>query len=399
MDVLTSRKGKDNISYEGYLYRLDKRHLETLSLRCTKTGCKGRLTTPWNFREVANGVRRGEHSHPPDPVLVEVRRAEEEMKRLATETENPPRRVVQDVLSTASQEVVQRVGSATNMREVVRRKRRRFEEDDIEEEADEQQRPRLPPALRQSLRGEHFLQVDEEDIKIFATIPMLNVLSNSTHWLADGTFKLAPQAFLQIYTVHAIVRDHALPVAYALLKNKTRAAYTRMWDHMKALVHLQPESVMIDFEAASKRAIEENFPNATVAGCMFHLGQSIWRKVMDEGLREDYTNRETTRKFVKNLLALGFLEVNSVVEGFETLRDHDDFPQNLEGVYDYFEDTYIGRPQRRGRRQPLFPLVMWNQRMRTEEGLPRTNNMAEGWHNAFQSSVTFSHQPCRNSSG
>lgn len=391
MEVVPSRKGKDNIAYEGYLYRLDKTHLETLSWRCTKTACKGRLTTPWNFREAVNGVRRGEHSHPPDPVLIQIRKTEGEVRRLATETDNPPRRIVQDVLGTASQEVAQRVGSAINMREVVRRKRRRLEEEDEDEEADEENRPRLPPALRQSLRGELFLQVDEEDVKIFATTPMLNVLSNSTHWLADGTFKLAPQAFLQIYTVHAIVREHALPVVYALLKNKSRAAYTNVWDHLKALVNLRPESVMIDFEAASKRSIEDNFPNATVAGCMFHLGQAIWRKVVDEGLREDYINQEVTRRFVKNLLALAFLRVDSVAEGFEILREHDEFPQSLEGLYDYFEDTYIGRHQRRGRRQPLFPLVMWNQRMRTEQGLPRTNNMAEGWHNAFQSSVSFSH--------
>ena len=53
---------------------------------------------------------------------------------------------------------------------------------------------------------------------------------------------------------------------------------------------------------------------------------------------------------------------------------------------DYFEDNYVGRPNRNGvRRKPKFPVNMWNVYLRTVENLPRTNNALEGFHRGFES--------------
>jgi hypothetical protein len=53
---------------------------------------------------------------------------------------------------------------------------------------------------------------------------------------------------------------------------------------------------------------------------------------------------------------------------------------------DYFEDTWIGRPnKRRTRRPPTFSLALWNQYDVTLADLPKTNNSVEGWHRAFSS--------------
>jgi len=61
-------------------------------------------------------------------------------------------------------------------------------------------------------------------------------------------------------------------------------------------------------------------------------------------------------------------------------------------VYDYFEDTYIGRSGRRGqRRSPYLSKSMWNVKKRTLEGIPRTNNRLEGWHRGIQSMVDSLH--------
>ncbi|KAF0988165.1 hypothetical protein HZS_4264, partial [Henneguya salminicola] len=46
-------------------------------------------------------------------------------------------------------------------------------------------------------------------------------------------------------------------------------------------------------------------------------------------------------------------------------------------------DTFIGRHHRTGRSQPLFTIRLLNQSKRTENGISRTNNKVEGWHNAF----------------
>ncbi|CAK8686790.1 unnamed protein product [Clavelina lepadiformis] len=41
----------------------------------------------------------------------------------------------------------------------------------------------------------------------------------------------------------------------------------------------------IDFELASKAALIEAFPQTHIYGCYFHLGQSLWRKIQENGLQ------------------------------------------------------------------------------------------------------------------
>ena len=38
----------------------------------------------------------------------------------------------------------------------------------------------------------------------------------------DGTFKLCPEIFYQIYTIHALNNDQVFPSAFALLPNKMK---------------------------------------------------------------------------------------------------------------------------------------------------------------------------------
>ena len=45
---------------------------------------------------------------------------------------------------------------------------------------------------------------------------------------------------------------------------------------------------MVDFESAAINAPGETFPKSTVAGCYFHLGQSVFRRVQNPGLAEKF---------------------------------------------------------------------------------------------------------------
>ena len=63
---------------------------------------------------------------------------------------------------------------------------------------------------------------------------------------------------------------------------------------------------------------------------------------------------------------------------------------NVSFVQTYFEDNYIGAKKRTkvpSRKTPRFSLELWNCYERTKEGIPRTNNNIEGWHNALQSTI------------
>ena len=55
---------------------------------------------------------------------------------------------------------------------------------------------------------------------------------------------------------------------------------------------------------------------------------------------------------IPHLASFAFVPANGddVVAAFEALRDADVVPAEAQSVVDYFKDTWIGRPHRRGRR-------------------------------------------------
>ena len=54
---------------------------------------------------------------------------------------------------------------------------------------------------------------------------------------------------------------------------------------------------------------------------------------------------------------------------------------------DYMEYTWLGTSAR----PPLFSHISWNQWDATLCSLPRSSNIAEGWHNGFRSLVNCTH--------
>ena len=74
--------------------------------------------------------------------------------------------------------------------------------------------------------GDDFLLYDDEDgdnrMLIYATDENLNMLQMSETWCAVGTFKVVPQLFFQLYTVHALRNGYLIPCAYGLLPNKQK---------------------------------------------------------------------------------------------------------------------------------------------------------------------------------
>lgn len=128
----------------------------------------------------------------------------------------------------------------------------------------------------------------------------------------------------------------------------------------------------------------------TQIGCFFHLCQSIWRHLQGLGLQQQYTNDVDFALGVRLVLALAFIPLHDLEEAFEVVTEN--FPQAATALLDYFEDTYLGRPSRRGpRRGALFLPITWNQWDRVNSDLPRTNNAVEGWHSAFQANVGAHH--------
>ena len=66
------------------------------------------------------------------------------------------------------------------------------------------------------------------------------------------------------------------------------------------------------------------FPNACLAGCYFHIDQTILRKAKESGLQKLYNQERNTtlREGFHVIFGLPFVPVQDVTEAFTTLRYH-----------------------------------------------------------------------------
>ena len=166
--------------------------------------------------------------------------------------------------------------------------------------------------------------VDDGDrMLIYATQRNIDVLRSSDHWFMDGTFKVVPQVFYQLFTVHALQADRVIPCVYALLPNKTGQTYRELLRQLLELEQgLRPTSVLTDYEIGAVAAIQEVFPQTVVqGGCFYHLGQCIWRKVQDLGFSQAYRDDEGYSVNVRMIPALAFVPEDDVLDAYETLAE------------------------------------------------------------------------------
>lgn len=142
-----------------------------------------------------------------------------------------------------------------------------------------------------------------------------------------GTFSVAPNLFLQVYTVHCVVHGRCLPMVYGLLPRKTAAIYLKFLTVIKERMDLeigynpltkeaemfQPlQAITSDFEMAIiKAAIQVWGESLIIQLCYFHFKQSMWRKIQDLGLATIYKSDAQVRKFLKLPQVLALVPVRT----------------------------------------------------------------------------------------
>ena len=53
----------------------------------------------------------------------------------------------------------------------------------------------------------------------------MKILSQTNYWHRDGTFKVVPELFFQLYTIYGDLGGLVLPCVYILLLNKDEVTY------------------------------------------------------------------------------------------------------------------------------------------------------------------------------
>jgi len=369
-EFVKSHKGNCELVLNGHIYEQDSIGSNgTVYWRCVevKSGCKGRAI------QDNDGIREGrkKHDHPVRPTKVGVKRILHEIKKRAATQVEIPEAIVAACIKETSTAVQGQLPSISAMKKQAQRKRRAVSGQPAAPTSTTDFRLLEPYTL--TYNGERFLLEDattnNDRILIFATQKNLDILAESDHWMADGTFKTAPPYFTQLWTIHAIKYNTTLPLVFVLLPNKSKETYVRT---LRVICErkpgMDPKSILTDFEQAEINAFKDVFPNVEMRGCFFHFNQCIWRKIQGSGELQARYQDTVDPNFafnVRKISALAFVPVEDVEKAFEDLMNTSFFKDEnnsaiLAPLTDYFEDNWIGRPLRRGRtrRAPTFDVSL-----------------------------------------
>jgi hypothetical protein len=389
-----SQQGKQTLIYRNFEYWRERDNVcGTTSWRCRnwkRLNCKARVVTS-GVRVV--GERQPDHTHAGNNATALARAAVGKMKENMSELTATPSSSQSAVSTTVTDEVLMALPRRSLLTRTLQRSRQKANAG----ANGENQLPPVPIDLTFTIPTQYADMVlfdsgsGDNRIILMGCLELLDSLARAEVWLADGTFKVVPSLYFQLYSIHFSFGSGINPAAlYCLLNNKTAATYGVVLRELRRLVPLAaPRTVLVDFERAAMNAFRVAFPDATVTGCYFHLTQSVIRKVQEIGLKVQYEGDNEVRGFVRCLAALAFVPPEDVVEAFELVAETMPDVEHLDELTTFFEHTYVRGRRLRGRGETfgpaLFPLETWNQYSAGSSGIARTTNSVEGWHHGLQS--------------
>ena len=179
--------------------------------------------------------------------------------------------------------------------------------------------------------GRNFLIDDNTDtstrIIVWGSDICIAHLAESDVWMMDGTFKITPPMFYQLYVIRAPLEDTSVSCVYAIMTGKSYETYRQLLTIvMEKCTDISgrdpyPSKIVIDFEAAMIKAVTDVFGyNGLVQACFFHLTKSTWRHIQKRASSRDMMRVSTRDSFVMNGLA--FLPLDLVPEGMRFIDNN-----------------------------------------------------------------------------
>ncbi|CAF1035550.1 unnamed protein product [Rotaria sordida] len=134
--------------------------------------------------------------------------------------------VIDNCLRNASDQMVARL---PNFKYIKRNIQRQRQQNDLTKLPLDKNFNIIPASLTTTLKNEKFLQFDsglgDHRLLIFASINQLRILEGTEEILIDGTFKVTPIIFTQLYTIHGVYRNNIFPLVFAVLADKQQQTY------------------------------------------------------------------------------------------------------------------------------------------------------------------------------
>ena len=134
---------------------------------------------------------------------------------------------------------------------------------------------------------------------------------------------------------------------------------------------------MSDFELNIRTAIKEVFPMVNLRGCHFHYGQRLWNRVVDSGLKSDYSKKEYQEfaSFIRASIGLSFVPLDRLES--EAVPILHNMAKELKKRHQSFAHNFLSYIKRYWIHGSYKPST-WN--FYQKQGVT-TNNHAEGYNN------------------
>lgn len=220
----------------------------------------------------------------------------------------------------------------------------------------------------------------EGKILIFGTPLAKKYLKKFKKFYGDGTFRVVPSVFYQLYTLHVDLSEeddemvNFVPLLYILLSAKDQQTYVRLFTILKNQFSVNIEHYKCDYEIATINGLRSVFPEVIISGCYYHFAHAVWK--MSKKLKFD----KVTAQIDGNELNMTTLYIRLA------LLPPDIIPEG------YFELFYIGIESEEFTKFNDYFRRQWMEVITSEtfscyNEKFRTTNAVEGWHRRINARI------------
>ena len=184
------------LAYEGYIYTLERQTEAKKIFRCQNRDCKGRCHTNPSVDAIVSAPT--DHCHAPNPHRLPVVELKNKIKSRAGDSEEPSSTILHNMIRSFPLDAAGQLPKSETLLRTIRRQRQ------AEPAGPDNQ---LIDRLKLTDRGENFVFHEDKTLIVFTTASNLGILKSCKHWFADGTFKVCPDEFYQMFTLHGLFKS------------------------------------------------------------------------------------------------------------------------------------------------------------------------------------------------
>lgn len=180
---------------------------------------------------------------------------------------------------------------------------------------------------------------------VFITNKQRQFLGLCRRWYLDGTFKVCPDGFVQLYTINgflkAVNRDVIqVPFVLILMSRRQKQDYVEVFEYVKTqLLTICVVEIVSDFEGAIFSAVKDCFSNVSHFGCSFHWKQAVLRKAKQCGFSNECVKPGKVREAIQNILCLPYLPAEKIADVFNFVENES--PSNLNTLFEYVRRVWV----------------------------------------------------------